>query len=208
MNIFNKEVSKNKAFIFLGRSGCGKGTQVNLLIEHLVKSGDEGNKTLHIESGTLLREFSKGTTYTQTKTKTCIENGILAPEAVIVSLWMKYLDANFTGVENLVFDGAPRKLNEAKLLNDTLRFIDIKKPVVICVNVSRDWSEKRLLGRARKDDTRESIDRRLAWYETDVVPVINYYKENSDYYNFIDVNGEQPIDDVQNEIVSKLGLNL
>jgi len=199
--------NKSKVFIFLGRSGCGKGTQAKLLIDHLCKAGDKSCKTLHIESGALLREFSKGETYTQVKTKLAVDSGVLAPEAVIVSLWMKYLTENFTGTENLVLDGAPRKINEAKLLNDTLSFIDVEKPYVVCVNVTRDWSEKRLVGRARKDDTRESIDRRLAWYETDVVPVIDYYKSNS-YYNVVDINGEQPIEDVHNEILAKLGLNI
>jgi adenylate kinase len=196
----------NKTFIFLGRSGCGKGTQAGLLINHLCQIGEKGCRTLHIESGSLLREFSQGETYVQKKTKETIDRGILAPEAVIVSLWTKYLIENFTGQENIVCDGAPRKIREAQLLNDTFKFLGIEKPTVICVNVSRDWSEKRLLGRARKDDTRESVDRRLAWYETDVVPVINYFR-NDPYYNFIEVNGEQPIEDVHNELLAKLGPN-
>ncbi|OHA47405.1 MAG: hypothetical protein A2541_00840 [Candidatus Taylorbacteria bacterium RIFOXYD2_FULL_36_9] len=214
-NIFKKSVGeekgekvyKTKVFIFLGRSGCGKGTQADLLITHLCKMGDKKCKTLHIESGSLLREFAKGDLYTEKKIKTTIDGGTLVPEAVIVSLWMGYLTDSFTGNENIVFDGTPRKLREAELLDDTLKFYNIEKPTVISVNVSRDWSEKRLLGRARKDDTPESVKRRLEWYETDVVPTLNYYKNNS-YYNFVDINGEQPIEDVQNEILAKLGLNL
>ncbi len=199
--------NKSKAFIFLGRSGCGKGTQANLLIEHLCKIGDKDCKTLHIESGALIREFSLGDSYTQKETKAVMESGLLIPEAVIVSLWMNYLANNFTSDENIVFDGTPRKLRESQLLDDALKFYKFEKPTVVCVNVSRDWSKKRLEGRARKDDTLEAIERRLEWYETDVVPVINYYKDSS-YYNVIDVNGEQPIEDVQKEILAKLGLNL
>jgi len=202
---YNGQIMKNKTFIFLGRSGCGKGTQVKLLIDELAKQNPD-LQTIHIESGTLLREFAPGDTFTQKKTKFAIENGILAPEAVIVSLWMNRLTQSFTGVENLVFDGAPRKLREAQLLNDTLRFFEIEKPNVICVNVSRDWAEKRLVGRARKDDTVESINRRLAWYETDVLPVVDYYKSDP-YYNVIEINGEQSIEEVQSELLAKLGLN-
>lgn len=198
--------NKSKVFIFLGRSGCGKGTQADLLMDHLCKIGDKDCKTLHIESGALIREFSKGDGYTNKKTNQVMSDGLLIPEAVIVSLWMNYLTDNFTGKENIVFDGCPRKLREAQLLNDALRFYDIEKPTVILINVSKDWSEKRLLGRARKDDNPESIKRRLEWFETEVVPSINYFKSDS-YYNFLDINGEQPIDDVQNEILAKLGLN-
>lgn len=215
LNIFKKQGEKevgeekniSKVFIFLGRSGCGKGTQASLLIDYLRQTGDKNCKTLHIESGALIREFSAGDSYTQKKTKFVMDNGLLVPESVIVSLWMNNLADNFTGSENIVFDGCPRKLREAQILNDTLRFFNIEKPAVICVNVSRDWSEKRLLGRARKDDNPESIKKRLEWYETEVVPSVNYFK-NDPYYNFIEVNGEQPIADVQNEILAKLGLNL
>ena len=214
LNIFKKQIlSKDeekqnipKAFIFLGRSGCGKGTQAKLLIDKLCKVGGKSCKTLHVESGTLIREFSKGDSYTQKHTKSVMDQGLLVPEAVIVSLWMNNLEKNFTGSENLVFDGTPRKLREAQLLDDTLKFYKIEKPTVICTNVSRDWSEKRLLGRARKDDNPESINKRLGWYDTEVVPVINFYKSNS-YYKVLDINGEQPIEDVHKEILTKLGMN-
>ncbi len=199
--------NKSKVFIFLGRSGCGKGTQADLLMKHLCQIGEKDCKTIHIESGALIREFSKGETYTQKKTNQIMSEGLLIPEAVIVSLWMNSLKDNFTGEENIVFDGTPRKLREAQLLNDTLRFYNIEKPTVILVNVSKDWSEKRLLGRARKDDNSESIKKRLEWFEIEVIPSVNYFKSDP-YYNYIEVNGEQPIEDVQNEILAKLGLNL
>ena len=215
LNIFKKQIldkvtgesNTSKVFIFLGRSGCGKGTQADLLMTHLCKVGDKSCKTIHVESGALIREYSKGDSYTQKKTNSVMSSGLLIPEAVIVSLWMKLLDENYTGSENIVFDGCPRKLRESQLLNDTLTFYNIEKPIVISVNVSKNWSEKRLMGRARKDDTPDSIKKRLEWYETDVVPVLNYYRNNP-YYNVIDVNGEQPIEDVQNELLAKLGLNL
>ncbi len=214
LNIFKKQIvgeevkgNISKVFIFLGRSGCGKGTQADLMIAHLCKIGDKSCKTLHVESGALLREFAKGDNYTQKKIKEVLAGGVLVPESVIVSLWTDYLIANFSGTENLVFDGTPRKLHEAQLLDNALQFYGVEKPTVIYVNVSREWSEKRLLGRARKDDTPDAIEKRLTWFETEVMKTIDFFKTNP-YYNFIDVNGEQPIEDVQNEILAKLGLNL
>lgn len=214
LNIFKKKILENgtgvknvpKVFIFIGRSGCGKGTQADLLMSHLCKIGDKSCRTLHIESGTLLREFAGGDNFTQKKVKEVLDGGILVPESMIVSLWMDYMINNFSGTENMVFDGTPRKIREAQLLDDALHFYGIEKPTVIYVNVSRNWSEKRLEGRARKDDTPEAVARRLAWFETEVTKTIDFYRNNS-YYNFIDVNGEQPIEEVQNEILAKLGLN-
>jgi adenylate kinase len=215
LNIFKKQTNKEeikkahvpKAFIFIGRSGCGKGTQADLIINHLCRVSGKSCRTLHIESGALLRVFTKGDNYTQKRTKFVMDNGLLVPESVVVALWTDYLIANFTGIENLVFDGTPRKLHEAQLLDNALRFYGVEKPIVIYMNVSKEWSEKRLLGRARKDDTPEAVAKRLAWFDSEVIPTINYYKNDS-FYNFVDINGEQPIDDVQNEILAKLGLNL
>ena len=216
LNIFKKKsvgeigVGENipKVFIFLGRSGCGKGTQADLLRDFLSKNKSKSFRVLHIESGAFLREFVKSSGYTQTKVDNVMKNGALVPESMVVALWTNYLIANFTGKEDMVFDGTPRKLHEAQLLDNALKFYDIEKPNVICLNVSREWSEKRLIARGRgQDDKPESIQRRLDWFENEVTKSLDFYR-NSPYYNFIDINGEQPIEDVQNEILSKLGFNL
>lgn len=212
-NIFRRQIlaeetgpRKIRTFIFLGRSGCGKGTQADLMIHHLCHVADKNCRTLHIESGALLREFSQGDNFTQKKIKDVLSRGVLVPESIIVSLWTDYLISNFNGVENLVFDGTPRKLHEAQLLDNALQFYGVEKPVVLYINVSKEWSEKRLVSRARKDDTPEAIARRLEWFETEVTRTISFFKNNP-FYNFIEINGEQPIDDVQNEILAKTGLN-
>jgi adenylate kinase family enzyme len=209
-NLFKKKKFENKespkAFIILGRSGCGKGTQADLLMSHLHNSLGEISKTLHIESGALLRNFAKGNNYTQKKIKDALGEGVLIPESIVVALWTDLIIANFNGTENMVFDGAPRKIHEAQLLDNALQFYGIEKPNVIYVNVSKEWAEQRLQGRARKDDTRDAITKRQAWFETEVMKTIEFYR-NSPYYNFIDINGEQSVEQVQNEILAKLGLN-
>jgi adenylate kinase len=198
---------KPQVFIFLGPSGCGKGTQADILTEKLCQVGDKSCRTLRIGSGALLRNFSEGEGFSNKQMRQVLSNGDLAPEAIIVALWANYLINTFTGEENVIFDGCPRKLHEAIMLGSLLQFYKIEKPAVIYLNVSPEWSKKRLLARARPDDLPDAIDKRLEWFKTDVMPAINFFK-SSDYYNFAEVNGEQPIDDVQNEILAKLGLNL
>jgi len=197
--------NKPKVFIVIGRSGCGKGTQVDLLKTYLANK-DTQKKILHVESGDFLREFVKADSYTQKKTKFVMENGFLVPESVVVYLWMNYLIKNFTGQENIMFDGCPRKIDEAKMLSDALKFYDIEKPDVVYVNVARTWAEEKLLNRARKDDTVEGIKNRMDYFDKEVIPVIEYFKNNK-YYNFIDVNGDQTREAVHEEILAKLGLN-
>jgi adenylate kinase len=199
-------MQNNKAFIFIGRSGCGKGTQVELFKQKISELSG-GKKILHVETGTLFRKLLQTESYIQKLTKEIVETGGLMPEVMAVAMWSRYLLDNFTGEEDLLFDGCPRKVQEAKYLDSALKFFKISKPVVIYMNVSRDWATKRLTARGRKDDTVDGINSRMNWFDTDVLPVIEAYKNDPDY-NLIDVNGEQSIEDVQKEILAKLGLNL
>jgi len=194
-----------RAYIFIGRSGCGKGTQADLLSEFLCDKY-KSCRTLHIETGAFLREFIKGDSYTQTLSREIVENGGLMPEAVMVALWEDYLFTNYTGGENLIFDGCPRKLPEAQLLDSAFDFYKVQLPIVFHINVGRDWAVEKLTNRSRKDDNAEAIERRLKWFDVEVEPTINFYKNNPDYI-FIEINGEQRIEEVQKEILQKAGLD-
>ncbi len=202
-NILNKEgeAGTQTVCIFMGRSGCGKGTQVELYDKKLQEINNL--KTLHIETGSLLRGLVKDLSYTAQKTKEIIETGGLMPESIVVGLWVNYLMNNYTGKENLIFDGAPRKLPEAVLLDGTLKFYNITKYKVIHINTSSKWCTERLLARARKDDTKEGIAKRMVWYDEEVMQSINFFKNNKNC-EFIEVNGEQTIEQVHTELISKV----
>ena len=202
LNILNEEGNiEPKAFIFIGRSGCGKGTQVELFKKILEEKTSA--KTIHVETGSLLRELVKTSSYTGQKTKEIIETGSLMPESIVIGLWIDHLIKNFTGKENLVFDGAPRKLQEAILLDGTLRFYNLKDFKVIYINVSVEWAVKRLQARNRKDDTKEGIDKRMNWFDNDVMPCVEFFK-NSKGYEVFDIKGEQTIEEVHAEVMKKV----
>jgi adenylate kinase len=195
---------KPQSFIFIGRSGSGKGTQAELLIEYLKKI-DSAHEIIHIESGGELREFIKGPSYTEQVTKKLYDGGGLIPEFIVVYLWAGALIAKFTGNEHLVFDGMPRKVHEAGALNSIFRFYGLTKPWIINIDISPEESTKRLLARKRFDDNEEEIKKRLDWYESDVVPTMEYYDGNPKY-NFLKINGARPVEDIHADIVKKLGL--
>jgi len=79
--------------------------------------------------------------------------------------------------------------------------------IVIYLKVSRDWSFKHLMERAqqegRSDDTPESINHRLDWFERDVMPAINYYRRDRDY-DYIEIDGERSIEEVHQEIMANV----
>lgn len=190
-----------QAYIFIGRSGCGKGTQVKLLINELIK---QKRTIFNLETGDKFREFIKKGTYSSNLSRVIGEKGGLQPEFLAVLMWANSMTESAVGDEDFVLDGAPRKLLEAKILDSALKFYKFVKPIVVFVNVSRQWSEKRLSERGRDDDAVQEIKRRLDWYETDVEPVLGWYRSNPDYL-FLDINGEQTIEEVHQEIINKIG---
>ena len=50
----------------------------------------------------------------------------------------------------------------------------------------------------RSDDAIALVKNRLAWFKTDVQPIVNYYRKTG---RLIKINGEQPIEDVFRDIL-------
>jgi hypothetical protein len=72
---------------------------------------------------------------------------------------------------------------------------------VLFLEVSDTWAIDKLEKRGkdntdnvdRKEDRGEGIKKRVEWYEENVLPAIQFFKNNP-YYKFISINGEQRID--------------
>jgi adenylate kinase len=193
-----------KTFIFFGPSGAGKGTQARILIDHL-QSVDPERKTLYIETGRRFREFMTEASFTAIKTKELIDSGGLLPEFLPIWLWSEYFVRHVSGDEHMILDGLSRRAHEAPILNSAMKFYGREKPYVIMIEVSREWAREKLLARERGDDKLEQIEKRLDWFENNVLSAVEYFK-NNEFYNFITVNGEQSIVEVNKELMSKLGL--
>jgi adenylate kinase family enzyme len=195
---------KPQSFIFIGRSGSGKGTQAALLMDALKKI-DPKRDSIYIQTGDELRKFIKGESYAERATKDLYDAGGLMPEFIMVYQWVRVLIDKYTGTEHFVLDGTPRKPIEAAMLDSVFTFFKREKPWVINIEVKPDASLKRLLVRKRFDDVEEEIRRRLAWYETDVAPTVDYYRNNPNY-NFLTIDGERSVEAIHADIVKKLGL--
>lgn len=195
-------MSKPQAFIFFGPSGSGKGTQATRLIEYL-KSSDSTRGVLYIETGALARSFVQGEGFANRHAKEILSGGGLFPEFLPIWLWSDKLIKEHTGSEHLVCDGLSRRVPEAPVLDGALRFFGFEHPYIIVINVSREWARERLLERGRGDDAEAAIKKRLDWYEENVVPAVEYFR-NAKGFRIIDINGEQTVDAVHAEIVSKV----
>ena len=191
-----------QTFIFIGNSGCGKGTQTEFLKKYLTEKDENKFPVLHLETGALFREFIKGNSYSEQLSRDIYATAMPQPDFLAVWSVSYFLIKNLTGKEHLITDGMSRSLIEAECIDTALDFYG-RKTNVIFLNVSREWSRKHLTARGRSDDTAEGIENRLNWFETDVVPAIEYYRNNPKY-NFVEVNGEQGKERVHEDIVSKL----
>ncbi len=188
-----------KTFIFIGRSGCGKGTQAELVAQFLAEQ-EPKRKLVHLETGKLFREFFKDEeTFTHAKSGKIYREGRLQPEFLSIDLWATFFIKTMKPDVHMILDGTPRKYHEAQVLDSALKFYEREKPYLIYINVSREWARERLKGRGRSDDTTRDISARLDWFETDVIKAINFYKNNPDYH-FLDINGERPKEKIHEDI--------
>lgn len=188
--------------IFIGRSGCGKGTQAALLRERITKHDLEKRKILYVESGDRFREFVRGESYSSRLSREIYEKDERQPDFLAGLMWGRMLIEELEEDMHLVFDGVARAKPEAELLTTALKFYKRERATVIYINVSRKWSEERLLDRGRSDDLNlAKIDKRLDWFDKDVLPAIEYFKKDP-YYKVLDINGEQTIEKVHADIIS------
>src|SRR3989344_2959326 len=187
-------------FVFIGRSGCGKGTQAKLLKEKLENSSA---KVLYFESGEHFRDYIKGNSYSSNLSKKIMDIGGLQPSFLAVRSWADYFIDNFKGNECLIMDGSPRILLEAKELDGAFKFYN-RRAVVIYLNLTREEAEKRLLSRGREDDkSKDEIERRMNWFEECVVPVIEHYK-NHQYIKLLDIDASPTVEVIHKDILGKI----
>lgn len=192
--------------VFIGRSGCGKGTQAKKLIEYLKANDPEKRSVLYIATGALFRDFIQGNLHSQQICREIINDGGLPPTFLSTYLWGKQLVESEAGEEHMIFDGLPRTRSESKILSSVFTFYGRVDPVIVYINVSERWARERLDARGREGDrSGYDVDKRMSWFEEQVVPAIEYFKEH-ETANFIEVNGEQQIEEVHKEVLKVLNI--
>lgn len=193
-------MKEKKTIIFIGNSGCGKGTQANLIEKKLKEKGE---KVFHLEIGDEFRDLLNMTTYTAELARKVSEKGELQPEFLAVKMWANLFNLYYSPEKNVIIDGSPRKVEEAKILHQALKFYGIKNAIVVYVKVPRNVAKERMVSRGRKDDTEEKIEGRLNWFESEVMESIEFFRDHR-FYEFIEVDGEESIENINKKIEKEL----
>jgi adenylate kinase len=130
--------SSVKTIILLGGPGAGKGTIA------------EGIRTvspfLHVSTGDMLREAVKSATTVGRQAEGYMKRGELVPDDVIVGIVEERL-AKGNPDAAYMFDGFPRTLEQARLLDKTLEKHASKVNFVFLLEAGRDLLISRLTGR-------------------------------------------------------------
>ena len=107
---------------------------------------------------------------------------------------------------HLLIDGFPRIIDEAKVLESALKFYHRAPLDIINLDTPEEIVRTRMVGRARPDDTAESIEERLRWYREQTLPVVEYYRARADT-TVHDIDGTASIEDVHRAILGSLKLS-
>lgn len=188
-----------KVFIFIGKSGSGKGTQAKLLIEKL---GQKNESVYYVSTGDEFRRVFAMNTYSSNKIKSIVDQGLFCPSFAAVSMWTNALFRDLKENEHIIIDGTPRSVSEAMVLDTLFPFYEAE-PVVIYIDVSREWATEKLLGRARHDDTNDGIASRLDLFDSQIIPIVDLYKSREGLVVH-HINGEQTVDAVHKDLMTAL----
>lgn len=196
---------KQATILFLGTQGSGKGTQAQLLKDHLAKQDPERD-LIHFEMGKNLRALAAEEGYTARLTNEILSRGELIPFVISTSVFSQYLMEHVkTGTEHLFIDGFPRTLDQTPNIQSAMRFYKRENPTVLYITIPDEVAVERLMKRGREDDTPEGIRERLRWSQEEGAPVCAWFKENPEF-RFLEIDGNRTIEEIHADILAQLHL--
>lgn len=178
--------------VVFGPPGCGKGTQSSRIAENF--------GLVHLSTGEILRHEIRKATVLGRKVEIFIQKGLLVPDMLILRKFYQ-IALRHIHSRGLVFDGFPRTVHQAKILDKMLAKKGMPITLVIAMVVDAEELFRRLKGRAedsgRCDDNEEVFHERMKVFDRQTKPLYDYYnKQNKIVY----INGMRPVNVVFNEI--------
>jgi len=188
----------DRAVIFLGPPGAGKGTQAKVLAKYFGAP--------HLSTGDMLREHVEHGTSLGLQAQPIMARGELVPDSLVLKMVAERIERPDC-THGFVFDGFPRTVAQAQYLGQLLVEHGSRRPIVIHLVVDLPLLMRRLTGRRlckvggeiyniydnppkvagkcdvdggeliqRPDDSEEVISPRLRAYEKQTSPLVAYYK--------------------------------
>ncbi len=197
MNMSRGASRSAHTIIFLGVSGSGKDTQAEFLLRAWGRRGSA------ISTGDGLRRIARRPGRVGRYVKRVLDRGGLMPAWGPAHIWLSAFIERLGGDEHIVFTGAPRRIEEAAMLDGFMRDIGRPLPRAIYLAVPDRVARGRLFSRGRADDTARAIQRRINFFNVHVSKVIRYYRRRR---RLIEINGNQDVRAVRRDIRKALQL--
>jgi len=210
----------DRAVIFLGPPGAGKGTQAKELARKF--------SAPHLSTGDMLREHvAQGTSLGQ-RAQPIMSRGELVPDSIVLRMVAERIERRDCS-HGFVFDGFPRTVTQAQWLGELLKQHGFKPPVVVHLVIDPAMLLRRITGRRmcrvggeiynifesppkvegrcdndggeldqRPDDREEIVGPRLAAYEKQTAPLAAYYRRLG---RLRDIDASKTVDEVTRSIL-------
>lgn len=172
--------------VFFGPPGAGKGTQADRFAER--------HQIPKVSTGDILRKAIQDGTRIGVLVRDTLQRGALVGDDLIISIVAERLEQPDTA-QGFVLDGFPRTLAQAAALETLLA--GRGGVHVIALVVHADEVIRRLADRKRHDDDAYVIKQRLAVYDAETAPVLEYYRRRK-VVTVLD--GNRPLDEVSRSI--------
>ena len=211
----------DRAVIFLGPPGAGKGTQAKELARRF--------SAPHLSTGDMLREHVVQGTSLGQRAQPIMSRGELVPDSIVLRMVADRIERPDCA-HGFVFDGFPRTVAQAQWLGELLKQHGFKQPLVVHMVIDPGLLLRRITGRRmckvggeiyniyerppkveghcdnhggeleqRADDREEIVGPRLAAYEKQTAPLAAYYRRLG---RLRDIDASKSVDDVAASIVA------
>lgn len=168
--------------LFFGAQGSGKTTHARYIAEKLNAS--------YIYTGDLFRELAMEDSTLGQQIKERLARGLMVPNPIAIAAFNERL-SSFDLSKGVVLDGYPRNFSQA-------RSLPIKIDLIIYVTLPEEVAMKRLLKRARSDDTSSSIKTRLDLYKKETAPLLKLFGDQGT--EIVQLDNTPPIEVVREKL--------
>jgi adenylate kinase len=173
--------------VFFGPAGAGKSVQGQIL------AARQGWRWL--SAGQILRD-----THDAELVQTMHEGKLVPHEAITRIMGDAIVKAG--DIDQVILDGFPRELPQAKWLIDSKTDHGRDIGLVVVLEVPREELLRRLSIRGRADDTPEAIDQRLHIYRQEMYPILGLFSD--DHIPVVHIDGVGTVGEIHDRVYAEL----
>lgn len=195
-------MTKPTMYLLFGAQGSGKSTQGEILAKKLGLP--------EYNSGNEIRKFLTNNTEESSTVRQITASGGLIDSEIVLKIFRTFINENDTS-HGIVLDGLPRTQEQCPLV-EGIAEENGWTIIAVYIKISDETAKKRISTRTvvidgketvREDDQPEILEKRLATFKAETLPVLEWFKNN---HTLVTIDGEPPIEEVTQLMIRGLGV--